>query len=157
MKYCQKCKHVSFSDDDKCECGARFVKKIDYDSPVHVITAQGSDRLKVQRIFSKINLPFSELDLSGYSPAVGKIGDEAQYFVPLGLIAEAIDALSNAGMITKPDWYDKIEVPDDYVWREMSERRRMVVRVLSIIVFLGLIWACVTGVDLLVDIFTSTF
>ena len=55
MKYSQKCKQVSFSDDDKCECGARFVKKIDYDSPVHVITAQGSDRLKVQRIFSKIN------------------------------------------------------------------------------------------------------
>ncbi len=152
MKYCSKCKRVSFSDNVRCECGGRFSKKIDYDSPVHIITAEGSEKTAVKSALTKADIPYSEVDISGYSPSIGKIADSAQYLVPLGYIKTAITALADADLMKKPEWFDKIDVPADYEWREMPALKRNIVRGVSVALFLALIWACVAGVDLLADL-----
>ncbi len=155
MKYCSRCKEIYFSDGDKCECGKKFAKKFDFDVPVKLVTVSHENKSQIEMILSKADIPYSEQDNSGYSPSVGKISGEVDYLVPLGFLKKGIDLLSENGFVEKPEWYDSLEIPEDYIWEEMPEGKRRVVQIFSIIAFILLIYICVAGADILAAKFAA--
>ncbi len=153
MKYCAACKRVFFTEDDRCECGKRFKKKLAYDEPVELARTTGERRFDFEKCLAGAEIPYSLIDGSGYSASVGRIGGDIVLLVPLGFLKKGIDALEGSGLSERPDWYGKLELPDEPVWEEMSPGKRTAVRALSIFVFLVLIYLCVAGVDWIAGLF----
>lgn len=149
MKYCSKCKRVFFTDNERCECGKKFRKKYDNDSPVALIADNGEKREAIAECLFKADIPYSITETSGYSASIGRIGRDALFTIPLAFLKKGLDALEKAGLAEKPEWYDKLDLPDDPQWEEMPEGKRIVVKIVSILAFLVMIYLCVAGVDLI--------
>ena len=155
MKYCARCKIISFSEEEKCECGKHFAKKYDLDAPVVLIRANGGERGAVEKLLIGADIPYSVSEDPAYSPSIGRISSAAAYLVPLGFLKKGIDALSEGGIMTRPEWYDKLDMPDHYEWHEMPAGKRTVVRIASLLIFAILIWLCVAGVDIIAQLFVK--
>ena len=153
MNYCAACKRVSFTEDARCECGHKYKKKLSFDEPVFLVKADGSDRRSFEKCLAKAEIPYSVIEDGSYSPVVGKLSGDAAILVPLGFLKKGIDALVENGLMQRPEWYEKLELPDEPVWEEMSPVKRTTVRALSIVVFLFLIYLCVAGVDVIAQLF----
>ena len=151
MKYCSNCKKVFFSESDKCECGKKFARKLDLDSPVEVFRSSNDSTKAAERCLVDAQIPYSVSDGSGYSPSVGKLEGEVALLIPLAFLKKAVNVLSQGGVMDKPEWYDRLELPDDPEWKEMARGKQTAVRVASFIAFLFLIYLCVSGVDLLAE------
>lgn len=152
ISYCGKCKQIFLkADGQRCECGGKFSRKFDIDSPVEIVRVNSAQRNDVERILSKAEIPYSVSEDSGYSPAIGKISGGAALLVPLCFVKKAAHALGDGGLISEPGKYDDIGLPDDpeNEWEEMPEGKARVIRVLAILGFLVLIYLCVAGVDLI--------
>ena len=152
MKYCKACKTVSFIDGEECVCGRKFAKIFDLNDPVVLTVADGEKRPDIESALQKAEIPYSVEEDRAYSPSVGKISGAAAYLIPIGFLKKGLDAIGE-----KPDWYDKLDLPDDPEWEEMPKGKRTAIRVISFIAFLVLIWACVAGVDLIAGLFTKLF
>lgn len=146
MKYCAECKKVFFTDSERCECGKKF-KKFDTDVPVELIAVTGEKKADVERCLVKAEIPYSEIDLAGYTPAIGKVGSGYSYLIPLAFLKKGIIALEDGGLMNRPEWFEQLDLPDDPEWKEMSPAKRAAVKAASIMVFLLLIFLCVAGVD----------
>ncbi len=153
MKYCSDCKKIYFTENEKCECGKRFSKKLDSNAPIEVICVSSEKRGEAEQCLINAEIPYSVQDRSGYSPSVGKIQGDVAYLVPLSFLKTAIEVLSENGLLEKPEWYSQL--PDSAPeWEEMPEGKARAIRIVSIIGFLVLIYICVAGVDYLANLFS---
>ena len=100
MKYCSDCKKIYFTENEKCECGKRFSKKLDSNAPIEVICVSSEKRGEAEQCLINAEIPYSVQDRSGYSPSVGKIQGDVAYLVPLSFLKTAIEVLSENGLLT---------------------------------------------------------
>ena len=151
MKYCNSCKSVSFSEGERCGCGKRFAKKFENDVPVKLVDVDSTKSEQTERCLSKAEIPYSMIDNSGYSPAVGKLQGDITFLVPISFLKTAISVMSDSGLMEKPEWFEKLPESEP-IWEEMPEGKARAVRILSIIGFLFLIYLCVAGVDYITNV-----
>lgn len=160
MKYCSKCKKIIFSDDNRCSCGKKLVDNPDGNSPVKLIVAATFDKDRIKAALDDSDIPYSmqiEKNRSNVTSVPGIETAEYSFFVPLGLYKKAIDTLVGISATELPDYYDKIEDSGEFEWEEMSPKKRNLVRFLSAIGFIILIWLCVAGVDFVAEVLIGLF
>ena len=154
MKYCSKCKKIEFSENKNCDCGKKFTSKIDLNQPVKLIAAQESNKNIIEHTLVKAKIPYSEQVVSKFSPVMGVEDGSYVYYVPLSFFKKGIDALSGVSAMEIPDYYDKLDLPDEPEWKEMSPAKRRAVKILSVIGFIVVVYLCVAAVDLLANFLT---
>ncbi len=154
MKYCAECKKVYFTDEERCECGSKFRKELDLEAPTELICVERGKSADIERCLVKAKIPYSINDGSLYSPSIGKITGAVSFLVPLSFLKKGIGALLDVGLMQKPDWYEKLDLPDEPEWEEMPKGKRTAVRIISVLVFMIIIYLCVAGVDLIANLFT---
>lgn len=157
MKYCSLCRRISFDDNEKCVCGRKFAKKYDFNDPAELITVPSDDQHRVESCLVKAKIPYSVQDDSQYAPVVGRLSGQVRFLVPISFLKKGLDALQENGISDKPDWYDKLDLPDDPQWEDMPEGKRRIVKAVSVIGFLVIIYLCVAGVDLAAAFITKLF
>ena len=154
MKYCSKCKKIEFSENKNCDCGKKFTRKIDLNQPVKLIAVQEINKDIIERTLVKAKIPYSEQVVSKISPVMGVDDGSYVYYVPLSFFKKGIDALSGVSAMEIPDYYDKLDLPDEPEWKEMSPTKRKVVKFLSIVGFIVIVYLCVAAVDILANFLT---
>ncbi len=155
MKYCSKCKKLVFSDDTKCECKGKLTEKIDLNMPVQLTAVSDVNKEIVKSALCKGKIPYSTTTVSKITPVLGVEDGFEVFYVPISFLKKGIDALVGVSAMEIPDYYDKLDLPDDPEWEEMSPFKRNAVRVLSAIGFIVLVWICVAGVDFVANLIVS--
>ena len=154
MKYCSKCKKIEFSENKNCDCGKKLTNKIDLNQPVRLIAVEEVNKSIVEHTLVKAKIPYSEQVVSKISPVMGVDDGSYVYYVPISFFKKGIDALSGVSAMEIPDYYDKLDLPDDPEWKEMSPTKRKIVKALSIIGFIVIVYLCVAAVDLVANFLT---
>ncbi len=156
MKYCSRCRKIYFSEN-VCSCGKKLSEKIDLNQPVRLIAVDEVNKGIVENTLIKEKIPFSESVVSKVTPMMGVEDGKYVYFVPISFLKKAIDALNGVSAMDIPDYYEKLDLPDEPEWEEMSPFKRNAVRILSVIGFIIIVFLCVSAVDLIANIFTTKF
>lgn len=154
MQYCSKCKKIEFSENKKCDCGKKFASKIDLNQPVKLITVDKVNKGIVEQTLVKAKIPYSEQVVSKISPVMGVADGSYIYYVPISFFKKGIDALSSVSAMEIPEYYEKLDLPDEPEWKEMSPTKRRIVKILSIVGFIVVVYLCVAAVDLLANFLT---
>ncbi|MBQ5565738.1 MAG: hypothetical protein IIT42_02700 [Clostridia bacterium] len=157
MKYCSKCKKLDFSKNEKCDCGKKLIVNPEFDLPVKLIEFDEVNKGIIEQALIEADIPYSEQALSKVTPVMGVSDGRYVCFVPIGFMKKAIDALCGVSAMESPEYYDKLLLPENPEWKEMSPLKRKVVKFLSVIGFALLVYLCVAGVDIIVALFTSKF
>ncbi len=155
MKYCSECKKIEFSENKNCSCGKKLVGKVDLNQPVKLVAVDELNKGIVEHTLVKAKIPYSEQLVNKVSPVMGVDDGNYVYYVPLSFLKKAIDALSGVSAMQIPEYYDKLDLPDDPEWVEMSPAKRRIVKALSVIGFIVIVYLCVAAVDIVANIFTS--
>ena len=53
------------------------------------------------------------------------------------------------------DYYDKLDLPDEPEWEEMSPTKRRIVKVLSVVGFMVIVYLCMAVVDIIAALVSS--
>ena len=77
------------------------------------------------------------------------------YYVPISFLKKAIDALVGISAMELPDYYDKLDLPDEPEWEEMSPTKRRIVKVLSVVGFMVIVYLCMAVVDIIAALVSS--
>lgn len=160
MKYCSKCKKLIFSDDIKCSCGKKLTENPNDDVPVVLIVAESVDKERIKASLDDSDIPYSmqiQNDRTNVTSVPGIETAAYRFLVPLGFYKKAVDVLVGISAMELPEHYDDILTTDEPEWEEMSPTKRNVVRILSALGFIILVWLCVAGVDLIAELITSLF
>ena len=153
MKYCSKCRKISFSEDNNCECGRKFSAKLDLNQPVKLVEVDEIKKGIVEQTLVKEKIPYSEQTVSKVSPVMGVQDGRYVYYVPISFLKKSIDALGGVSAMEIPDYYEKLALPDNPEWEEMSPLKRKVIRFVSFVGFILIVFACVTAVDIITGFF----
>ena len=158
MKYCKKCKKLVFDDTEKCDCGKKLNENAKSEDIIYLTDIKEYDKEIVENALKKKNIPYSvTLSKNRTQPFMDIVKGDYSVFVPAGFLKQTIDALEGIAFEKKPDYYDKLDFPEEPEWEEMSPVKRKAVQVLSALFFIFLIFLCVTGVDAITAFITKLF
>ncbi len=155
MKYCPKCKKIEFSENKLCELGHKLKSDADPQQPAALLTANEINKGIIEETLIKAQIPYSVQQTSKVTPVMGVEDGSYIYYVPIGFVKKAIDALTGVSAMEIPDYYDKLDIPDEPVWEEMPPAKRRLVRALSVIGFIAVVYLCVAAVDFVAAFFVS--
>ena len=147
MKYCKKCKQLICTDDVNCTCGKILTENLQTDFPCELICTDETNAVKIASLLTKSDVPYSDILTDKVQMIWGNVSGKHTFYVPLCFLKKSVDALVSAGAMEMPPYYDKLEYYDDAQWEELSPRKRKVVKVLSVIAFVVIVYICVAGVD----------
>ena len=164
MQYCPKCHRVFSDEREVCLCG-RKMKSYDElreDTPVFIVRASGFEKDRIGAALTDAELSYSE------TPAYGKDVNEiamgqgevpADFCVPYRELDKARALLRGIGALNAETEHEmetsetlhppaeenirKTEGP----WEEMSRKKRWLWRIVSIVLFILVVWAVVSGTD----------
>ncbi len=158
MRYCTKCKKIYTSDEsESCTvCGRELISDPSHYSPVNIVTANGFELERIKAALTEAEIPFSVKecpDDTGLQILNSAPPENCTVSVPLGYYSQTVELLIGIGALKEAE-----ELSDEDAQlvaeerqkteEEMSPRKRFWVKLLSIILFIGLI----AGVILLADI-----
>ena len=155
MNYCPKCKKIDFSDNSTCSCGKKYQTITDYTQPVKLLAADDVNKGIIEQTLEKENIPYSQQAVSRITPIMGVENGNYVYYVPISFLKKAIDALVGISAMELPDYYDKLDLPDEPEWEEMSPTKRRIVKVLSVVGFMVIVYLCMAVVDIIAALVSS--
>lgn len=155
MKYCSKCKKLVFSDTTKCECKGKLSEKIDLNMPAQLVVASDMNKEIIKTALGKGKIPYSTKTVSKVTPVWGVEDGAEVFYVPISFFKKGIDALVGVSAMEIPDYYDKLDLPEDPEWEEMSPLKRRLVKVFSALGFIVVVWICVVAVDLVANFLSN--
>ena len=147
MKYCKKCKQIKFTDDVNCSCGKKLIENVSLDAPCELLRTDETNSVKIDSVLAKSGVPYSDVMTNKVQMLFGSVTGDHIFYVPICFLKKSIDSLVAVNAMEQPDYYDKIDLPDEPQWEELSLVKRNIVRALSIIGFAVLVYLCVAGVD----------
>lgn len=154
MKYCKKCKRLVFNDTDICGCGKKLIDNPDAELPCELISVDETKCALIESTLTKAEIPYSDAAVK-VQMIFGAASGQHNFYVPIGFMKKAVDALAAVNAMELPKYYD--ELPDKPVWEEMSPAKRNVVRVLSVLLFAAVVYICSAGVDYAAAFITGLF
>ena len=158
MKYCKKKKKLYTAEDkDRCTaCGKELISDPSHYSPVNVVTANGFELERIRAALTEAEIPFSVREcaddtglqiLNSAPPENCTVSVPLAYYTQTTELLIGIGALKDAEELNDVD-EEKVAHEKEKTEEEMSPRKRFWVKLLSIILFIGLI----AGVIFLADI-----
>lgn len=172
MKYCNKCKRIYNDEDLTCEnCkGKSKLLSIDDDNtPVNLLTAEGFELKRVQSALEDAGIPNdAALCEHNYSADAATGFDRSKYnvLVPFSAYEKAYDVCVGIGAIKLDD--EQIVDNDENLtdnelkskeeqFEQMSGAKRTTVRVITALLFLGLVALAVFGTDFIMNLIKGLF
>lgn len=157
LKFCPHCKRVYLSKDERCGCGKKFAKKIETDAAAELVCVSSDKLFDIERCLQKVDIPYSLTEHSGYTAAIGKISGNTSVLVPLGFLKKSYTVLSEEGVGDISDSQLMNALPDDEVWEEMPAGKAAAVRTAAVIMFMVIVFLCVSGVDMIAAAIAKLF
>ncbi len=159
MKYCTKCKRIS-TDDEKTlcpECGRTMISDPSHYSPVNVVTANGFELERIKAALTEAEIPFSVrecADDTGLQILNAAPPENCTVSVPLAYYTQTAELLIGIGAIKEAeelsdDDEERVAREKENTEEEMSPKKRFWVKLLSIILFIGLIAGVIFLADLI--------
>lgn len=160
MKYCPKCQRVYEDGVQRCEkCRALLGRTASAGDPVLLLSASVLECERVRGALSDEGIPCelrpwggesSAGVVTGYSPA-----GSAELFVPFSALERAqqikADITAEEGEVLLPEEGEEVsageEKKDGESFEEMGRGKRIFWRIISVVLFILLIWAVVAGTD----------
>lgn len=155
MKYCSKCKRLVFNDEKRCDCGGKLTEKLDFSKPAYLAAVSDVNKDIVCAELERNGIPYSVDKVSKVTPVYGVEDGQYIFYVPVSFIKKGIDALTGISAMEQPDYYGKLELPENPEWEEMSPLKRRLVQVFSVVGFIVVVWLCVAGVDFVANLFVN--
>ena len=147
MKYCKKCKRLSFTGDEICSCGKKLTTDPAPDVPCELIRTEETESVQVASCLTQAEIPFSDVMTDKVQMMWGNVSGKHVFYVPLCFLKKSCDAVSPLGISELPPYYDKLDYYDGAEWKEMSPLKRNIVRILSVAAFAVIVYLCIVGVD----------
>ncbi len=175
MKYCTKC-YTLFQRGVMCDtCSSLLQKEVKENDPVFLITANGFERDRIVATLSDSNIPCIEKPLKKEHTMAGLSGvtdANVKILVPFGAFEKSQEILIGMGAI-KADAKIVDENADDNSFEimhedkktekeveqfeEMSDKKRLTVRIISAILFIALAALAIFGVDYIALLIQNLF
>jgi hypothetical protein len=155
MKYCTKCKSLDEKDALACpQCGTRPMRAVQAEDPVFLVSASGFERERITAALGDAGIPVvEEMEKREAASAVvmGELSCGMRLFVPYRMLSSAQDVLIGIGA-SQPEGEEAKIVEEEVPPQEepappMSRGKRFVVRAVSVVLFIAIVWAVVAGVD----------
>ncbi len=157
MKYCTKCKKL-YTDpqQDHCsDCSRALISDPNHHSPVNVVTANGFELERIKSALTEQNIPFAVTqcrDDTGLQILNTAPPENSQISVPLSYYTQTMELLVGIGAVKEASELneedeEKLQQERQSFEEEMSPKKRFWVKLLSIILFIGLIAAVVFFAD----------
>ena len=153
--YCPKCQALS-EDGRICpSCGSGKLREARPEDPILLLTAGGGDCDRITEAFREEEIP-CELRMNGIGSPPEKLfgrvpGSEKNIYVPYGALNQCREILESLGML---DDSGRMKRTKD---SEMSTPARAFWRIISILLFLLLVWAVVTFADRIAEAVKAWF
>ncbi len=165
MRYCTKC-HRLFTADapESCRfCSRTLINDPSEDSPVRMLSANGFELERICAALKGEGIPCSyqhERRDGGIQILNSAPIENCDVFVPLRFYNEARDTLIGIGAIGE-EGADEPDIPEPEEKKtpeeDLSSGRARAIRILSVILFLGLIAAAVFLTDFVVALIQNLF
>lgn len=159
MLYCARCQSLCEEERSVCpNCKGKKLRPPEENDPVFFITAGKMDAGRISAALSEQGIPF-ETRVSGPESSAPAVclgtapASAARFFVPYGAleksrqILESIGIFDEAGEVSYPENADNVSDMEKEDSSEMGPIKRFVWRVVSVILFILLIWAVVAATD----------
>lgn len=166
MKYCPKCKKIYDNTIDKCDCGIKLVEnvKLNDNDPVYLISAYGFEKSRISSALIDYDIPYEEKaerkQLSG-EIITGCNNTLVNFYIPFKYIDKARDIIIGIGALkdvtTEENFYNEEDKKSKDEFEEMNPNKRMVVKIISFVLFLLLIWGTVAGTDYIMALLKEIF
>lgn len=161
MLYCASCQ-VLCRDEDRCpSCGSRKLREVRENDPVLLLTAGGEDCEKIIAAFDGEGISHEERMCGPGSPPTLLYGKApyASYhiFVPYGALSRCRQILQGIGILNEFGEKENKSLSAGEPEQNMSPMKRTLVRIVSALAFILLIWAAVKFADTVVSEFQNLF
>ncbi len=172
MKYCNKCKRLYNDEDVRCtECKdkSKLVPVEEENTPVYLLSASGFELQRVKTALEDSGIPNdTAAKKHNYSAEAVTGYDNSEYdiLVPYSAYEKAYDVCVGIGAINigEAEILDDNGVPvnadvkpADEQFEQMSGFKRTTVRVVTALLFLGLVALAVFGTDFIMNIIKGLF
>ena len=157
MKYCTKCeRRYTDTNASHCTlCGKALIDNPNHYSPVYVVTANGFELERIKASLTDADIPFSvsqTRDDTGLQILNAAPPENSQIFVPLSFYTQTVSILLGIGALNHADEIseqdeEKLQQERSEHEEEMSPKKRFWVKLLSIILFIGILAAVVFLAD----------
>ena len=146
MLYCPKCQ-VLVKEGDRCPaCNSKKLREPQEGDPVMLLTATEKKCRRIAGALDGQEIPHEErvCGVEGIASAYAGEGGmcNKNIFVPYDRLEEAVELMHHIGVTGSGK---SAEEADEAA--EMSPRKRFIVRAISVVLFILLIWAVVTMAD----------
>ncbi len=159
MKYCTKCKKI-YTDTDRTACvlcGRELISNPNQYSPVDIVTANGFELERIKSALTEESIPFSVRecrDDTGLQILNAAPPENSCISVPLGYYTQTMELLIGIGALQEADELSeedekKLQEERTATKQELSPRKSFWIKVLSILLFIGLIAATVFLADII--------
>lgn len=154
MKYCSNCKKIFNTNTDECpKCSRRLIAQPSGESPVVIKLSGGFEAERIIAALKDEDIPSYQKEAKGSAGLRilnSAAPEESEIYVPLSAYNKAVDVLVGIGALN-PDEDEVLDVDDSELppppMEEMSSRKRFWVRVLSIILFIAVVWIVISLTD----------
>lgn len=154
MKYCSNCKRIFNTNTDECpKCSRRLIAQPSGESPVVIKLSGGFEAERIIAALKDEGIPSYQKEAKGSAGLRilnSAAPEESEIYVPLSAYNKAVDVLVGIGALN-PDEDEVLDVDDSELppppMEEMSSRKRFWVRILSIILFIAVVWIVISLTD----------
>lgn len=171
MKYCNKCKRIYNDEDITCESckgKSKLLSIEDNNTPVNLLTAEGFELKRIQSALGDAGIPndaalcehnysvnaVTGYDCSKYNVLVPFSAYEQAYDVCVGIGAIKLD---NEQIVDDESITDNGAKSNEEQFEPMSRAKRTTVRVVTALLFLGLVALAVFGTDFIINLIKGLF
>lgn len=145
MKYCSKCKKLYYKDQKVCnDCGQELTDGIKDNDYVFLIEVSDDELENITLLLRDKNIKYSCYNDN----------DKISIAVEYNKLSTAQDLLVENGILENIK-LEKAAVSNEY--EEMSPAKRSIVKIASAVLFMLIVWATVSGVDMITEFIQNIF
>lgn len=159
MKYCPACQKIVDEENEYCPVCSRLLQnEIKGNSPVFLIKASGFEAERIRAALEDEGIPFSEKMPKKERSAKIVTGDRnfaSNLFVPYSAFDKAKEVLIGIGAELPDGAQDVPREPQNVMeeeFEDMSRGKRLLWRIVSVVLFIAIVFGVVAGVDYLMGL-----
>ena len=159
MKYCPSCQRIIEGDREYCPICSRLLQnELKDNAPVFLISCGGFEKERIEAALEDQAIPYSEKMPKKERSAKIVTGDrnyQVNLFVPYSALETAKEILVGIGAEVPKEGTETPRKPQNAMeeeFDEMSRGKRMLWRIISIVLFIAIVFGLVTGIDYVMDL-----
>ena len=164
MRYCTRCQRIEEKEIERCSiCHKQLKRNIEENDPVFLLETSILESERIEAALEDAGIPYASRTPKKEPSATiitGNKNASVYLYVPFQVWEKAKDLMIGIGAMQPKEEKEKQvqeEQPRKIVkkgeeFEEMSRSKRLIVRIVSVILFILVIWAVVAGTDFVMNI-----